>query len=392
MYSVCICAIIKNERFEYLREWLLYHALVGVDHFFLYDNESDCSVAEDVERMGLGPMVDVVDWPGTKVQLAAYGHCLQNRGGSTTWMAFVDLDEFIVPNRHDSLQLLLSDYMDHAGLALNWAYFTTNGHDARPEGLQVENYTRRYLQDHRVNRHIKTIARPEFVHGGSTPHDFIFAPGTHCVNTDHHPVVGPYFPACWDVAQVNHYIFRSREDYLDKLARGRAHTVERPLQVELLDVQAATPSEEDDSVLRFVPRLKLMVRQEAPDMVLDMVRARLGKKPEQYLAEAAREMDRGRVDRAMDVIRVAEVYHPESMEVKVAGIHLARMRGDGELAERLLNRGLRTGARPEMCREMMLDFSAGGAEQNARACATYIKDYLELRGMGDLVAEYMRRP
>ena len=38
-YKVSICAIFKNEA-KYLREWIEFHKIVGVEHFYLYNNFS----------------------------------------------------------------------------------------------------------------------------------------------------------------------------------------------------------------------------------------------------------------------------------------------------------------------------------------------------------------
>ena len=37
-----ILCIIKNE--DYLEEFILYHYLLGVEHFYIYDNESDIPI------------------------------------------------------------------------------------------------------------------------------------------------------------------------------------------------------------------------------------------------------------------------------------------------------------------------------------------------------------
>ncbi|MBR0260666.1 MAG: glycosyltransferase family 2 protein [Selenomonadaceae bacterium] len=39
LYDLAIVAILKNEG-RYLKEWLDYHLSAGVDHFYLYDNDS----------------------------------------------------------------------------------------------------------------------------------------------------------------------------------------------------------------------------------------------------------------------------------------------------------------------------------------------------------------
>ena len=38
-YFISVACIIKNEG-PYLKEWIEYHKLIGVEHFYVYDNES----------------------------------------------------------------------------------------------------------------------------------------------------------------------------------------------------------------------------------------------------------------------------------------------------------------------------------------------------------------
>lgn len=38
-FALAVCAIFKDEA-AYLREWLDFHLLMGVEHFYLYDNGS----------------------------------------------------------------------------------------------------------------------------------------------------------------------------------------------------------------------------------------------------------------------------------------------------------------------------------------------------------------
>ena len=38
-YNVSACAIFQNEA-PYLKEWIEYHRLIGVEHFYLYNNGS----------------------------------------------------------------------------------------------------------------------------------------------------------------------------------------------------------------------------------------------------------------------------------------------------------------------------------------------------------------
>ena len=36
-YTICICGIFRNEG-KYLDEWIKFHLLIGVEHFYLYNN------------------------------------------------------------------------------------------------------------------------------------------------------------------------------------------------------------------------------------------------------------------------------------------------------------------------------------------------------------------
>ena len=45
LYDLAVVAIMKNEA-PYVKEWLDYHLLAGVDHFFIYDNETPDNLKE----------------------------------------------------------------------------------------------------------------------------------------------------------------------------------------------------------------------------------------------------------------------------------------------------------------------------------------------------------
>ena len=86
-----------------LAEWIEFHRLVGVERFFLLDNESD-----DESLEVLAPYIDkgiVVRYErrGTatgqqrldEIKLPGFQHCIDTHGAETRWMAFIDTDEFL---------------------------------------------------------------------------------------------------------------------------------------------------------------------------------------------------------------------------------------------------------------------------------------------------------
>ena len=139
-----IVAILKNEA-PYIKEWIEYHKLVGVERFYFYDNGST-----DNTREILNPYIK----DGTVVYNYIEGKCLQNPAyadaivkykNETRWLAIIDLDEFIVPIEKDNIQDFLKDYEKYPAVGINWVMFDSNGHQTRPlsgGGLVTANYTR----------------------------------------------------------------------------------------------------------------------------------------------------------------------------------------------------------------------------------------------------------
>lgn len=111
-YFMSIACIIKNEG-PYLREWLEYHKLIGVEHFYVYDNESSDNTKEVLQPYIDAGDVTYIYFPGRDRQDPAYCHATAHFGQETRWMAVVDLDEFIVLHEKDNLR----DFMANMPIA-----------------------------------------------------------------------------------------------------------------------------------------------------------------------------------------------------------------------------------------------------------------------------------
>lgn len=94
-YQLAICAIFKNES-RYIQEWIEYHNMIGVEHFYLYDNDStdDISILQKYLDDGSLTLNRV---SSQAKQMPAYNHFLQTYRDEVEWVAIIDLDEFIVP-------------------------------------------------------------------------------------------------------------------------------------------------------------------------------------------------------------------------------------------------------------------------------------------------------
>ena len=237
LYELSVTAILKNEAL-YLREWLDYHLLAGVDHFYLYDNDSTDNQAEVVAPYVEAGLVDYFHAPGKAMQMLVYNDAVKRFKFQSRYIAFLDADEFIYPKSNRSIvevvdEILLRD-PNAAGLGINWQIFGSND-------LQTADYTRGVLdrftrraphnwviplKENNLpggNAHVKTIANPRRIILVGSSHCPIFFKNFYLINED-----GVSFyqhfnnPVTVEKIAVNHYYAKSREEFNVKQSRGRA--------------------------------------------------------------------------------------------------------------------------------------------------------------------------
>ena len=253
-----ICAIYRWEG-PYLREWVAFHKLLGVERFFLYDNRSD-----DEHREALAPYlndgtVELTEWPLFPGQVQAYTDCIERHRDDSRWIAFIDIDEFLFSPTGRPLPEVLERYERWAGVGVNRVTFGTSGHETRQAGLVLENYTRRIVLRKPQKTAIKSIVDPRCVTRALGPHHFEFREG-HLVDEAEHPLDAQFSvtDSC-DVLRVNHYFTRSEEERVVKLQRPRAGGGE--LRPETVDPGKGIREDrrfgvEDDAILRYLPALR----------------------------------------------------------------------------------------------------------------------------------------
>jgi Tfp pilus assembly protein PilF len=220
MDYLSLCLICKDEN-DYLPEWLDYHILMGVDRFYIYDNESQISLRQSLREYIERGWVMVVEIQGKAVQLHAYDHCLRTFGANTFWLGFIDTDEFLVPKTGQDLKELLKDYEAYGGLAVNSLFFGSNGHQNRPAAGQIASYTQRTHLTFKENELIKSIIQPGLALMPYSPHELTYKENFWCVNEGFLRVDNQVFPNHIEKIQLNHYFCRSRHEQELKLRRGR---------------------------------------------------------------------------------------------------------------------------------------------------------------------------
>jgi len=217
-----LVVIVKDED-AYLKEFIEYYKLLGVDHFYFYDNESANPLTNSLKEYRKSVTINTIK--GKAKQMEAYSHYLSKYKKDTRWAAFIDLDEFIVPKNTYSLADFLKDYEYADALGINWTLFGDNNHETKPDGLVTENYTRR---EQKQNIHIKSIVNPQRAVTAANPHFMIMKEGATYVDAKHHPITGAFNENyTLDLIQINHYFTKSAEEFIVKARRGRADTGEQ---------------------------------------------------------------------------------------------------------------------------------------------------------------------
>jgi hypothetical protein len=261
-----VCAIYRDEA-PYLREWLEFHRLVGVERFFLYDN-----LSIDGHREVLGPYVDagivvLHDWPiSYMAQRPAYRHCLDSHRDDSRWIAFIDIDEFLFSPTGQTLPEVLRDYEEAPGVGVYWALFGTSGHRKQPEGLVTESYLHRMNPDrpgdfpYRKRKFMKVIVDPRRTERARGAHAFIYTEGT-AVDENKQPVEGGSSEQLsYERLRINHYFTKSEEEHLERKSRIRvAEGVTTPIadnpgRWRLLDEELNEVR--DESITVYVPELR----------------------------------------------------------------------------------------------------------------------------------------
>jgi len=135
-YDLSVVCIIKNEG-RYIEEWIQFHKLVGVQHFYIYDNDSDDNTKELLTPWIENGDITYTFWPGKGRQLDAYNDTLRRYRNDSKYLAVIDADEFLMPiNKVDikeRLDEIISSNSHAGGVAINWCMFGSSGLIARPE-------------------------------------------------------------------------------------------------------------------------------------------------------------------------------------------------------------------------------------------------------------------
>ena len=204
--KVALVCVAKWEDY-YLEEWLEYNHKLGFDKIIMYQNDW----RTDIEKPYL--QKEVCD--GRSIQVTLYNKVLANNT-EYDWIAFFDCDEFLVLKKHDNIKDFINDYKDRTNvIGLNWFLYGSFGLKTRTSNSLLKMFPNRNTN---VNEHIKVIVNGRTGERMELPHN------THgqSMDTNGHKFNGPFNPGGpSDIAVLNHYHSKTREDWMLRCDRGR---------------------------------------------------------------------------------------------------------------------------------------------------------------------------
>jgi len=226
-----VACIMKNEG-QYIKEWLDFHKAVGVERFFIFDNESDDNTADLLKNYIQSGEVVYIPFPGKKVQMHAYNIACKLCKNNSRWLALIDADEFLHPVQDTNLQTVLKRYEDYPGIGVNWVVYGPCGHKTKPSGGLCENYKYTFKDyNNQLNCRIKSIVQPKYVMSVKTSHNCWYKNGRYAVDENKEEIIGDaiyapkssmtctMFNNC-NILRINHYWTKSEEELRTKCQRG----------------------------------------------------------------------------------------------------------------------------------------------------------------------------
>lgn len=262
--DIALCCVFQNEA-PWLREWLEFHRLIGVKHFYLYNNLSTDNYLEILQPYLNSGIVEIFDYPasplGTEDQPKIYSHAVNVSKEHNQWLAIVDTDEFITPvAANDLVSYLQTIPKDVGGVEISWqCYGTSNIWCLMSGELLIEKLTLKAPASDQANMWYKSIVRPACVSKVESAHNCSYHPGYRCLRVT--PCRGIVEPPLDEAAvkdiRINHYLWRTKEFfYTVKMPRIKRWNINHFKVGSPIDYLSVTNQVEDRSIFKYIPALR----------------------------------------------------------------------------------------------------------------------------------------
>lgn len=263
-YHIAICSIFKNEA-PFFKEFIIYHQMIGVEHFYFYNNNSTDDFQTVLRPFIEQGLVTLTDWPIKPGQIPAYKHWYENFRQECDWVSFLDLDEMFCPTFHYSLNQWLESYSKYPVIKIDWLMFGSSGIEVHDTSKMVmEQYTKCWGKKSNVGKLLYNCHYDifEFSHGMmhslKVKYGFFVIP---TFNTSGNILDRSYEKTGKkrDSIQINHYYCKAYDILTEKINRGSAAYAKSWKKSSLFWLKEMNCTSVDYTIQRFLLKMKLLM-------------------------------------------------------------------------------------------------------------------------------------
>ena len=205
----------KNEE-DSIVEWIEHYLRVGVQHFFLINDDSNDKSVELLApyiESGTLTLYNSTWWRYLGRQKDLYNHFIFPELHRTQWLIIVDMDEYLWSRECLDLKDMFGQCMNYGQIQFNHTVFGSNGHTVQPDSI-IHGFTRRSAEAPTTSiKNLKYAINTNFDFTSLNVHHATFK-DIHNEKYDFRIIDAPYFI-------LNHYCCQSRDFWNNiKCTRG----------------------------------------------------------------------------------------------------------------------------------------------------------------------------
>jgi len=191
----------------YLKEWLDYNEKLGFDKVIMFQNDWRTDMEHPILEKGI--------CDGGSIQVPLYNQVLKDNT-EYDWLAFIDCDEFIVLKKHNNIKELIEEYQHRTNvISLNWTMYGNMGIESREGDSLLKPFK---MRNKGTDPHVKVIVNARSGVVMQLPHN-CYSPGMDTNGKKFNGYSNHDGPM--DVAYINHYHNKTKEDWVLRCKRGR---------------------------------------------------------------------------------------------------------------------------------------------------------------------------
>lgn len=239
--NVALFCAVRNENI-YINEYIEYYLNLGFNHIYIVDNSSDdqLDIIINPKFKNNISIINIrtqhkIDNFFKDYQSKLYTSLYNIYSFKYDWVAFFDIDEFLILKKHNtiqeyisSLQERISNYNDQYQfdqIHISWVVYDDNDHLYYSPEPVIKRFTRISKKYYEVfgayANGVKSIIRSNLDLHFITPHTAISNTDNPLITIDNDGyLTSEYFSSQYNLnieySQLNHYITKSTEEYLNK--------------------------------------------------------------------------------------------------------------------------------------------------------------------------------